>query len=106
MSISTSFSPLAPGEKLFEELFDPSEVQSDVTTDGYVVASPRVIDRAAPRKVAFRTRAGGAQRGREARVELLLHIVPEYSGAIMPRKRSRKRTCKGEGKVEPILQAD
>ena len=63
--IDIVFSGLRSGEKLYEELFDPSEVQSEVTEDGYVIASPRVIDRPLL-EVARRARTGRRERRREA----------------------------------------
>jgi O-antigen biosynthesis protein WbqV len=38
VDIDIVFTGLRPGEKLFEELFDPSEVQDGKTAEGYVVA--------------------------------------------------------------------
>ena len=81
--IDIVFTGLRPGEKLYEELFDPSEVQDGDTTDGFVVASPRVIDKA----LLLRTLGeleGATQREDAARaIELLSHIVPEYKPAAV-----------------------
>lgn len=81
LDIDIVFTGLRPGEKLYEELFDPAELQDDKTQDGYVIAAPRVIDQA----LLHRTLSGleGAV-GREDRmraIELLSHIVPEYKPA-------------------------
>ena len=76
--IEIVFTGLRPGEKLFEELFDPSEVQDGKTEEGYVVASPRVIDNA----LLLRTLAGletaASREDAHRAAELLSHIVPEY----------------------------
>ena len=63
--IDIVFTGLRPGEKLYEELFDPSEVQSEVTEDGYVIASPRVIDRLLLEKSLAELELAVAQRRRE-----------------------------------------
>ncbi|QPC88642.1 NAD-dependent epimerase/dehydratase family protein [Mesorhizobium sp. NBSH29] len=79
--IDIVFTGLRPGEKLYEELFDPSEVQDSKTEDGFVMAAPRVIDKA----LLLRTMSeldGATQREDAARaIELLSHIVPEYKPA-------------------------
>jgi O-antigen biosynthesis protein WbqV len=76
--IEIAFTGLRPGEKLYEELFDPSEVQDLKSEEGYVVASPRVIDKA----LLYRTLEGmkaAIEREDDVRaIELLSHIVPEY----------------------------
>ena len=38
------FTGVRPGEKLFEELFDPSEANELATTEGLIVARPRLTD--------------------------------------------------------------
>lgn len=82
VDIEIVFSGLRPGEKLYEELFDPSEVQDGKTDDGFVIASPRIIDKG----LLLRTLAGlenAVEREDEVRaLELLLHIVPEYRGSV------------------------
>lgn len=82
VDIDIVFTGLRPGEKLYEELFDSTEVQEAKTDDGYVVASPRVIDRS----LLLRTLAGleaavdSEDVGRA--LELLRHIVPEYRSRV------------------------
>jgi O-antigen biosynthesis protein WbqV len=78
VDIDIVFSGLRPGEKLFEELFDPSEVQNMRTEDGYVIASPRVIDKALLDKSISELQNAIVREDRARAVELLLHIVPEY----------------------------
>jgi O-antigen biosynthesis protein WbqV len=72
------FSGLRPGEKLFEELFDPSEVQNLRTEGGYVIASPRVIDKLLLDKSIAELQNAIVREDRGRALELLLHIVPEY----------------------------
>jgi hypothetical protein len=72
---------LRPGEKLFEELFDPSEVQDLRTEDGYVIASPRVIDKLLLDKSITELQNAVVREDRGRALELLLHIVPEYRSA-------------------------
>ena len=66
VDIDIVFTGLRPGEKLYEELFDPSEVQSEVT-DGRLCHRLAARHRqAASRKVARRARTGRRERRREA----------------------------------------
>jgi O-antigen biosynthesis protein WbqV len=78
VDIDIIFTGLRPGEKLFEELFDPSEVQSEVTDDGYVVASPRVIDKVLLEKTLSELEQAAYNEDEKRAVELLSHIVPEF----------------------------
>jgi O-antigen biosynthesis protein WbqV len=82
VDIDIVFSGLRPGEKLFEELFDPSEVQDMRTEDGYVIASPRVTDKALLDKSIAELQAAVAREDRARALELLRHIVPEYRSAM------------------------
>ena len=76
--IEIVYSGLRPGEKLYEELFDPSEVQDGRTEEGYVVASPRVIDKPLLMRTLSGIEAAAASENAMRAVELLSHIVPEY----------------------------
>lgn len=78
VDIDIVYSGLRPGEKLYEELFDPSEVQDERTEEGYVVASPRVIDQAVMRKSLNELENAVAREDHERALELLKHLVPEY----------------------------
>jgi len=81
VDIEISYVGLRPGEKLFEELFDPSEVQDEKTQDGYVVASPRIIDKALLLSTLAGLEAAVEREDARRAIELLSHIVPEYSGS-------------------------
>jgi O-antigen biosynthesis protein WbqV len=82
VDIDIVFSGLRPGEKLFEELFDPSEVQDMRTEDGYVIASPRVTDKALLDKSIAELQNAVVREDRARALELLRHIVPEYRSAM------------------------
>lgn len=90
VDIDIVFTGLRPGEKLYEELFDPSEVQSEATDAGYLVASPRVIDKALLARSMAELESAIHNEDRRRAIELLSHIVPEYSdqtaGAAAPAK--------------------
>ena len=78
IDIDIKFTGLRPGEKLYEELFDPSEVTEGRTEEGYVVASPRIMDRRLIDK-SLKEMLSCAEREDALRaLELLAHIVPEY----------------------------
>ena len=44
IDIPIVFTGVRPGEKLFEELFDPSEANEPASTEGLIAAEPRLID--------------------------------------------------------------
>lgn len=78
IDIQISFIGPRQGEKLYEELFDPSELKDSHLDEGYVIALPRVIDST----LMLRTIANlqkAAEAGDTARaIDFLRHIVPEY----------------------------
>lgn len=78
VDIDITFTGLRPGEKLFEELFDPSEVPDGRTEEGYVIASPRVIDRHLLDRTIGEIGLCAEREDRGRAIELLAHIVPEY----------------------------
>ncbi len=79
--IEISFVGLRPGEKLYEELFDPSEVRDAKTDEGYVIASPRVIDKTLLHRTFASLEAAVAREDADRVIELLSHLVPEYRAA-------------------------
>lgn len=78
VDIDIIFTGLRPGEKLYEELFDPSEVPDGRTEEGYVIAAPRIIDGHLLERTM--TEIGACMEREDAgrAVELLAHVVPEY----------------------------
>lgn len=81
VDIEIIYTGLRPGEKLYEELFDPSEVQQTQTADGYVIASPRVTDKTLLLKSLASLEDVIAHENAARALELLTHIVPEYKKA-------------------------
>ncbi|MFU0507857.1 polysaccharide biosynthesis protein [Pseudaminobacter sp. NGMCC 1.201702] len=84
VDIEISYVGLRPGEKLFEELFDPSEVQDGKTEDGYVIASPRFIDKTLLHNILSGLEAAVEREDAKRAVELLSHVVPEYVQEVEP----------------------
>ncbi len=78
VDIGIVFTGLRAGEKLYEELFDPSELQDSKTEEGYVVASPRVIDLALMQRTLEGLEAATQREDLTRTMELLRHVVPEY----------------------------
>ncbi|MBP0438639.1 polysaccharide biosynthesis protein [Tianweitania sediminis] len=78
VDIEISYTGLRPGEKLYEELFDPSEVQNERTQDGYVMAAPRIIDKALLTRSIDEIEVAASKEDSGKALQLLLHIVPEY----------------------------
>jgi FlaA1/EpsC-like NDP-sugar epimerase len=76
--IEIVFTGLRPGEKLYEELFDTSEVQDSLTKEGYVIASPRIIDSALLHRTLSGIETAVGKENSVRAIELLSHIVPEY----------------------------
>lgn len=81
VDIDIVFTGLRPGEKLYEELFSPAEIQDGRTEEGYVIASPKVIDRALLARTFSGLAAAVDQEDETRAIELLSHIVPEYQRA-------------------------
>jgi len=73
------FSGLRPGEKLYEELFDKSEVREDTAHDGYFVASPRMIDHVLLNKSVAEIESAVAREDHDRALMILHHIVPEFT---------------------------
>lgn len=76
--IKIVYTGLRPGEKLYEELFDLSEVQDGKTDEGYVIASPRVIDRSFILQTLKMLENAADEEDVHRAVQLLKHLVPEY----------------------------
>ncbi len=95
VDIEIAYIGLRPGEKLYEELFDPSEVQDTRTDEGYVVASPRVMDMTLLHRSLEGLEAAVGREDPTRALELLFHIVPEY----------RKPTLDDNFGMEPVATA-
>ncbi len=78
IDIEIAYTGLRPGEKLYEELFDPSEIRNEPTKDGFVMASPRIIDKALLAKTIDEIENLAAIEDTDRALELLFHLVPEY----------------------------
>lgn len=81
VDIQITYTGLRPGEKLYEELFDPSEVQDGKTEEGYVVAAPRIMDRTVLMHTLEGLEDATNKEDVVRAVQLLRHIVPEYRPA-------------------------
>lgn len=82
VDIDIVFTGLRPGEKLYEELFDPSEVPDGRTEEGYVIAAPRIIDRGLLERTMDEIASCMEREDCERALKLLAHIVPEYRIAV------------------------
>lgn len=78
VDIDIVYTGLRPGEKLYEELFDASELPDERTEEGYVIASPRVIDRELLDRTLTEISVCSEHEDATRALELLWHIVPEY----------------------------
>lgn len=78
VDIEIAFTGLRAGEKLFEELFDPSEIQSTSPIDGYVIAMPRVIEGEGFLAAIDDLRAVVDAEDAAQAISIVKKIVPEY----------------------------
>lgn len=76
------FTGLRPGEKLFEEILDPSEEPVPSAVDGVVVASPALVDRDRLETAVNRLMAAAASDDRDAIGALLAGLVPGYEAPV------------------------
>jgi FlaA1/EpsC-like NDP-sugar epimerase len=75
--IRIAYSGLRPGEKLFEELFDPSEETVPAGVDGVFVASVRAVSRDVATRMVERLEAAALAGDDGAARRLLAELVPE-----------------------------
>ena len=78
IDIKIEYTGLRPGEKLFEELFDPSETQDSMAGEGYHVASPRLIDSQVLERTLRDLDASAVQEDTRHVRTLLRKVVPEF----------------------------
>jgi O-antigen biosynthesis protein WbqV len=101
VDIDIVYTGLRPGEKLYEELFDPSEIYHRHEKNDYFIASPRVIDKNLLDKTLATLQEAVAREDDRRVVELLHHIVPEYQRPeIVPMRQS------GQEQAGDILKQD
>lgn len=104
IDIDVVFSGLRPGEKLYEELFDPSEMQDGKTEEGYFIASPRVIDKALLQRTLKGLEVATTGEDLDRTIELLRHIVPEYQRKEIVL--GDKQDLTGAGNILPHASSD
>jgi len=78
IDIDIVYSGLRPGEKLVEELFDPSEIPGDRTEEGYMLAAPRFADRKLLSETFRKIEEHAEAEQTERAMRLLEHVVPEF----------------------------
>lgn len=78
IDIKIEYTGLRPGEKLFEELFDPSEIQENAKGEGYMVASPRIVDGKLFENTLIELDKSVTQENERYVLNLLRKIVPEF----------------------------
>jgi FlaA1/EpsC-like NDP-sugar epimerase len=78
IDIQIEYTGLRPGEKLYEELYDPSEVEKGSEDDAYLVVSPRRVEQSVlESSLAEMEEQALNGQGRSA-LNLLKRIVPEF----------------------------
>jgi O-antigen biosynthesis protein WbqV len=71
---------IRPGEKLYEEYFDPAEATRQSATAGVLIATPRIIDRQRITAILDDLTASAERGDRGMTVALLRTIVPDLPG--------------------------
>jgi FlaA1/EpsC-like NDP-sugar epimerase len=84
IDIEIKYTGLRPGEKLFEELFDPSEVEENIESDGYRVAAPRLVDTAVLDRTLREMETHAIGENPHHVLGLLRKIVPEFKHSETP----------------------
>lgn len=86
IDIDIVYSGLRPGEKLVEELFDPSEARNGQTEEGYMLAAPRFADRKLLSETFRKIEEHAAAEQTERAMRLLEHVVPEFRRWVRDRQ--------------------
>jgi O-antigen biosynthesis protein WbqV len=79
VDIKIEYTGLRPGEKLYEELFDPSEIQESDQSESYKVASPRLVDNLVIDRTLRELTANALNENERHVLTLLKKIVPEFT---------------------------
>jgi len=82
--VRIEYTGLRPGEKLYEELFDPVEQTLPTPVEGVFVASPLVIDYGLLARSLEEMERAVADEAVERLVAMLRAIVPGYAGPVSP----------------------
>lgn len=83
VDIKITYTGLKPGEKLHEELFEPSEIIEEAA-EGYLSASPRVMDKGLLDRTLESLKGAIAHEDEVRSLEFLHHLVPEYQKLALP----------------------
>ncbi len=78
IDIEIKYTGLRPGEKLFEELFETDEIVNVRQEQGFMSATPRVIEAAVIGKSLDEIEAAIGDNDETRALKFLRHIVPEY----------------------------
>jgi FlaA1/EpsC-like NDP-sugar epimerase len=79
VDIQIEYTGLRPGEKLYEELFDPSEVEAGDDSDPYLVVSPRLVEQSALEGALREIEASVSNDQLRLVMNLLRRVVPEFN---------------------------
>lgn len=79
VDIAIEYTDLRPGEKLYEELFDPEEEVELVKKQGYMIAASRPLSKERIDQAILLMEAAFEKADQEMAIEALRNIVPEYS---------------------------
>jgi FlaA1/EpsC-like NDP-sugar epimerase len=78
IDIQIEYTGLRPGEKLYEELFDPSEVEAGSESDSYLVVSPRFVEQSVLEGALQDMETHASKDELRLVMNLLKRIVPEF----------------------------
>ena len=84
VDIEIKYTGLRPGEKLFEELFDPSEIEENAGNESYRVATPRIVDSNILDRTLREMYSYAASENPRHLLSLLHKIVPEFRHSESP----------------------
>jgi O-antigen biosynthesis protein WbqV len=77
------FTGLRPGEKLYEEIFLPSESSIKTEADGIYLASPRIIDYAILNRAIGELETAARSGDEQKMLAIVGNLVPEFRRAVV-----------------------